>query len=181
MAAMKNLSDDEKAELLDTLSLPDDQLKQAKNRVSPVEEKSAEDNEKKKAELLKQLHELDKASGKSEKADPEAEKRKKEYLEHYDKKINEEQETYKKNQEKLLGESSQEKQDEKPRKKEYLFKMIFSLKKRHKNYLEERKNYSAKAKSSIRRIEEESGNKVKCVVDKNFIRAFRKLMGVGYR
>ena len=49
------------------------------------------------------------------------------------------------------------------------------MKKRHPNYEKEKLSYNEKALKTVRLIEEESGNKVQCIVDKEFVNVFRKI------
>jgi len=62
-----------------------------------------------------------------------------------------------------------------------LFYLGMTLETRHKKYAEAQKNYSPKAQAVATKIAEESGGKVQCIVDKEFIEAFGNLTGTKYR
>jgi len=62
-----------------------------------------------------------------------------------------------------------------------LFYLLATLDKRHRNYQKEQQAYSPKAQSVAHKIAQESGWKVQCVVDKEFIEAFGDLLGTKYR
>jgi hypothetical protein len=50
--------------------------------------------------------------------------------------------------------------------------MFFTLNKRHSNYEEEKKSYTPEQLKVVNKIENESGGKVKIIVDTNFLKAF---------
>jgi len=104
------------------------------------------------------------------------------YLAHHDEKLNKAQKTYEEN--KLWWPKSvlfDDTENLSENKKEYLVKMFFSLNERHANYDTEKKNYTPEQLAIVNKIEKESGNEVKCIVDTNFLKAFGKLTWVDYR
>jgi len=62
-----------------------------------------------------------------------------------------------------------------------LWELGMTLDTRHKKHAEAQKSYSPKAQAVANKIAEESGGKVQCVVDKEFIDAFGNFMGTKYR
>lgn len=145
ISKLAHLTDEEKKELLNELTLSDDMLKASKP-----------------------MHKNSKSTISSDAS---------EYLSYYNNNINKQLETSKENE--LWPRPSLLLEDSKNR--EYLVKMFFTLNQRHSNYYEEKKNYTPEQLAIVNKIEKESGGKVKCVVDTNFLKAFWKITWVDYR